>query len=242
MRRLREAVDEAKGQRNAVLQAVARRFSATWEADGAASPALVTIAGKPVAIEIAEVNAPARGHGPRARVGLRFDKVVVRLVGRLRAGLGDAVPNGLMVVVTVTAPIRLPAKTVDALEQKIRLLLARRPHRTAERGRIHGNGVRIQLEKTYSTHAPKVLGFVHNPDSDPRALLETTHALLEVFHRRARRNVPKRFAGDRWLVLVNADEHAHGEVCRVVYSQLRLVTDLKKILMVFRDGHIETLK
>jgi hypothetical protein len=46
-----------------------------------------------------------------AKLRLRFDKVALRLVGGLKAALASVVPEGETVAFTITAPIRLPAKT-----------------------------------------------------------------------------------------------------------------------------------
>ena len=43
-----------------------------------------------------------------AKLRLRFDKVMVRLAGQLKAALGGSVPDGEAVIFTVTAPIKLP--------------------------------------------------------------------------------------------------------------------------------------
>lgn len=103
---------------------------------------------------------------------LRFDKVATRVVERLRAALGKTVPDGMTVLFTIAAPIRVPAKTAAALEDRIRALLKRKSLRRDVTDTIHGNRVRIRLLKDQSARAPKLIGFVHNPDSDPRLLLE----------------------------------------------------------------------
>jgi len=104
------------------------------------------------------------------RHGLRFDKVAIRLVTRLREALTPDVPAGTSVIVTVTAPIRLAAKTTTGLEEKIRALLARRSARDTK-ATVHGNRVRIRIVRGRPRRAPKLIGFVHNPDVDPVMLL-----------------------------------------------------------------------
>jgi hypothetical protein len=107
-----------------------------------------------------------------ARYRLRVDKVAIRLIERLQATLGNAVPEGLIVLVTVTAPIRLPAKTASSLEERIQTLLARGSPRRDVQETIHGNGVRIRFWRGKPALAPRLMGFVHNPDSDARRLLD----------------------------------------------------------------------
>ena len=104
--------------------------------------------------------------------GLRFDKVAVRVIERLRSAVADAVPSGTTVVVTITAPIRLPGITTVALKDKIATLLERRTPGDVKAA-IHGNRVRIRVVKAASRRAPKLVGFVHNPDVDPLPLLDS---------------------------------------------------------------------
>jgi hypothetical protein len=47
----------------------------------------------------------------------------------------------------------------------------------------------------------QVIGFVHNPDSDPDVLLRLTQSLLQHIGAAAGKRAPKKFTGDRWLVV-----------------------------------------
>jgi hypothetical protein len=57
-----------------------------------------------------------------------------------------------------------------ALEDKIRIYLARRSAQVEAKETIHGNQIRSRCEGR-SRRTSKVIGFVHNPDSDPEFLL-----------------------------------------------------------------------
>jgi hypothetical protein len=171
---------------------------------------------------------------------LRFDKVATRLTERLQATLGETVPNGMTVSLTITAPIRLPSKTAAGLEEKIRTLLERGSLGRDRKTTIHGNRVQIRLLRDGSERAPKMIALVHNSDSDPLLLLNMTRELLELMSGEAGRRATTR-AGDRWLVLISTGELSGLEAYRYIYSQLRMVTDFKKILIVFRDGRVGTL-
>jgi threonine dehydrogenase-like Zn-dependent dehydrogenase len=50
-----------------------------------------------------------------------------------------------------------------------------------------------------------------------------------------------KLADDRWLVVVSAREASCLEAYRCIYSQLRMATDFKKIVMVFGDGQVGML-
>src|SRR5690349_8173820 len=83
--------DPVTKEERAALEAVARRFSATWDEDGDFPGAYLTIAGKRIAVDVATLKAV---HGDAAKPRLRFDKVVIHLMDRLQATLGKIVPDG----------------------------------------------------------------------------------------------------------------------------------------------------
>lgn len=110
--------------------------------------------------------------------GLRFDKVALRLVAQMQAELRDDVPIGKTVLVTVSAPIRLPGKTANALEERIRQWLTSPSNAAEFQETINGNRARVRLVIRTSSGTPNVLGFVHNPDVDTTALLSSVESAL----------------------------------------------------------------
>ena len=229
-------------QEQAAIEAVARHFSATWEkAEGEPPDAWVTIAGKRIGVEVTVIEERIAGGGDLARPRLRFDKVALRLLRVLQSALSEAVPDGQAVVLTVTAPIRLASKTAAAVECRIREALARRQGQVEIKDTIHGNRIRIRLVRGVSRRASKVIGFVHNPDTDPDVLLDVTHWLLHRIGSAADKRSPRKFTGDRWLVVVHEHGLPHIETYRQVCSALSLSTDFRKILMVLPGGRVESL-
>jgi hypothetical protein len=237
-RHRQERMRALKKQEQTAIEAVARRFSATWEQSSDSSDAYLMVAGKRVAIDITTLK--RRGAGQTGKPRLRFDKVATRLIERLQATVGETVPDGMTVLLTITAPIRLPSKTAASLEDKIQTLLGRGSPGRDEKDTIHGNRVRIRLLRDESGRAPKMLGFVHNSDSDPLLLLNMPHELLESISSEAGRGAT-RLGGDRWLVVISAGGISSLEAYRYIYSQLRMATDFKKILIVFGDGQLGML-
>jgi hypothetical protein len=233
-------VRDLKKQERTAIEAVARRLSATWEKGSGPPDAYILVAGKRVAVDITTLKRRGTGQGNAAKPRLRFDKVATRLIERLKATLGEIVPDGMTVWLTITAPIRLPSKTAASLEEKIQALLGRGSPGRDEIDTIHGNRVQIRLLRHESERAAKMIGFVHNSDSDPLVLLNMTRELLEVISAEAGRRTP-RPAGQRWLVVIGAVDISWLEAYRHIYSQLRVATDFKKILMVFGDGRVELL-
>jgi hypothetical protein len=167
-------------QERTAIETVARRFSATWEKGSDPPDAYIIVAGKRVAIDITTLKWRGTLTVNAAKPRLRFDKVATRLIERLQATLGKTVPDGMTVLLTITAPIRLPSKTAAALEGKIHTVLGRESPSRDEKITIHGNRVQIRVLRDASERAPKMIGFVHNPDSDPLLLLNMTRELLDV--------------------------------------------------------------
>jgi hypothetical protein len=229
-------------QEQAAIDVVARHFATTWEkADGDSPDAYVTIAGKRIAVEVTAIKQSTAERSGLTKPRLRFDRVALRLVGGLQAALSELVPDGDAVVLTITAPIRLPSKTAAALESKIRDLLARRSARVEIKDTIYGNQIRVRRVKGVSRRMSKVIGFVHNPDPDPDVLLRLTQSLLQHIGAAADKRPPEKFIGDRWLVVASTDGLSYIETYRHVYSQLSISSDFKKILVVLAGGRVETL-
>jgi len=226
-------------QAESAIELIAKRFSATWEvAEAGSSDAYLTIAGRRVAVEVATIGPGGAGW---TKPRLRFDRVALGLIRRLKAGLSDAVPDGESVMLTCTAPIRLPAQTVAALESQVRDALAHRSAPIDIRAELCGNQVRARLVKGVGGRMPKVVGFVHNPEPDPGPLLDLTRSMLQHIGEAADKPAPEGFAGDRWLVLASVDGLEHIETYRQVYAQLSAETGFNEVLMVLADGRVESL-
>jgi hypothetical protein len=231
---------DLKKQKRRAIKAVARRFSATWEENGDSPETEILVAGKRVVVDISTLKVRGSGQSNAATPRLRFDRVATGLIERLQASFEETVPDGMTVLLTITAPIRLPAKTAASLEEKIQALLARGFPRRDEKDTIHGNRVRIRLLRSKSERVPKMIGFVHNSDSDPLLVLNMTRELLELITAAADRRSPG-LAGDRWLVVIGAGGISFLGTNRYIYSQLRMATAFKKIIMAFGDGRVGML-
>lgn len=231
---------DLKKQERAAIEAIARRSSATWEKGGDTPGTLIMVDGKRVAVDITTLKRRGTGRGKAAKPRLRFDKVATRLVERLQTTCSETVPDGMTVLLTITAPIRLPSKTVASLRDKIQTLLGRGSPGRDEKDTIHGNRVWIRLWRDESERAPKMMGFVHNFDSDPLLLLNMTCELLELISAEAGRR-DRGLAGNGWLVVKSTGGISGLEAYRYIYSQLRVPAGFKKILMVFGDGRVGML-
>ncbi len=120
-----------------------------------------------------------RGSGlSAAKLGLRFDRVVVAVLGELRSFSDAATSSGAAILVTISAPIRLPAKTVEALKREISALQSAGAPHADYSATVHGNRVRMRLVRSSSPQAPRLIGLVHNPTSAPTLLLDLAERWL----------------------------------------------------------------
>jgi hypothetical protein len=109
-----------------------------------------------------------------ANIRLRFDKVAMRLMTTLQASLANAIPSGQAVILTVTAPIKHPAKTAAELEVFIR----EDQMLTDGRRLICGNSVGVRCLTNIAVTKPKLLCFVHNEPSDAERILTLAETSL----------------------------------------------------------------
>jgi hypothetical protein len=219
----------------AAIEAVARRFSGNLD-QGPGPKAVLTLGGRRAVLDVMTMRAraPSRARviGPR----LRFDKVALSLVARLRTALWEFVPDDRTIVVTVTAPIRVPAKTAAAVEEKVHRLLTNRARPARLRAMIHGNQVQVRILPGGTRRTSKVVGFVHNPDSDASVLIGLTRRFLACI------GSGRRVAGERWLVIANQAGLLPPETYRHVCSGLALRTVYERLLVVLPGGRIESLR
>jgi len=65
--------------------------------------------------------------------------------------------------------------------------------------------------------------------------------LLQEIGAAADKPQPKKFTGERWLVIADEDGFLQIEIYRQVHAQLSIATGFKKILMVLAGGRVESL-
>jgi len=201
---------------------------------------IIAAAGKRVAVNIAVLKGRVTGRTNAAIPHLRFDKVATRLINRLQAGLHDSVPPGMIVLLTLTAPIRLPSKTAAALQDRINALIQRGAPRRDVKDKICDNRIQVRFLREVPEQAPKMIGFVHNSDSGPLPFFHMTRQLLELAGDEALRRATRR-AGDRWLVVKTSEGSSCLQAYQYIHSRLRMPTGFKKTLIVFGDGRVATL-
>lgn len=118
------------------------------------------------------------GVSRRALPRLRFDRTAQKCVQDLQAFLVSDVPEGAAVIVVISAPIRLPTRTVAAVGVRTRDILSENGIGPTFDETICGNRVRMRVVLGVAREAPKVIVFVCNPVPLPEDLMDLTEALL----------------------------------------------------------------
>lgn len=129
--------------------------------------------------EIAEKIVKANSSST-TKLGLRFDRVVVRLLGNLRFFVEQANANQKIILMTISAPIKLATKTEKELKSKIKDLLNRKDHDQDLSFSIFQNEVRLRIMEFQLNKSHKFVGLVHNPRTDPELLLDFATRWLHV--------------------------------------------------------------
>jgi len=104
---------------------------------------------------------------------LRFDRVAQRVVRSLQEALVSVPSDKTALVVTVTAPIRLPGRTVGELGASLHRSLIRNFDKM-----VCGNRVRARLVRRDVEGGPRVIVFIHNPEPAPTGLFKLVEASL----------------------------------------------------------------
>ena len=223
------------------IGAVARHFSATWQSGEGPPDAYVTVGGRRIALDVAvlALQRPRRKRVAKAR--LREDVVARRVLRDIEGAMRAHVPDGKTIILTLGAPIRVPKKLLAALTNMLLTYLESGAKEVEEKKTILGNRVRFRVLNDNSKWNAKVIGFVFSGDPEPGILANAMRSLHDEIAAKAKRRMPKRFSGDRWLVLDNDHSIADIKTYRRAYSQLSLPHNFRKILMVLDGGRVEAL-
>ena len=120
---------------------------------------------KNIAERIAEANKTTI-----KKLGLRFDKVAVRLLISLKTSVD--IPKGRAVLWTITAPIKLPAKTEIEISQQMNNILESSVRNEDFQSTICQNQIHIRVIDLPANQVDRIVGFVHNPESSSKQLLD----------------------------------------------------------------------
>lgn len=233
-------MSESKNAQQSAIEAVARKFKATWQSAEGPPDAYLTARGRKIALDVALIDPLRPRQKPAAGAArLREDKVAQRVLRDINSALHAHVPAAKTIILTLGAPIKLPNKLVAALASVLLAYLKAGAAEVDEKKTILGNRVRFRVME--AKWATKVIGFVFTGDPAPSTLANTLRSLHDEIAAKTKMRPPKKFTGDRWLVLHSDHWIADIKTYRYALSQLSLPHDFSEVLMVFDRGRIEPL-
>lgn len=121
--------------------------------------------------EIAEKIAKEKGI-TISKLGLRFDKVAVRFLNNIRSAITKDIPDGTMMLLTITAPIKLPQKTEIEICEQISDFINTNKLQTSRKIIAFYNKIHIKIIDVSKKQTERFVGFVHNPEIDSVQLLD----------------------------------------------------------------------
>jgi hypothetical protein len=214
------------------IEALARQCASPWQTGEGPPDAYLTVRGRRIALDVAVMAEPGPRRKRVARARLREDAVARRVVRDLEGAVRPHVPNGKTVIVTLGAPIKVAKKLVADLTNELLGYLERGAQDIDEKRTILGNRVRFRVLETDSKWKVGVIGFVFTGDLAPSALAKALLALHGEIGAKAKRRMPDRFAGERWLLLVSDDWIGDVRTFRRAYSVLPPQQGFRRIWMV----------
>ena len=114
----------------------------------------------------------AKANGVRlSELGLRFDKVALRLLRSLQNEIAKEELKTRTIVLTITAPIKLPARTEYELMKQIKAIVASGKKNNSSRS-ILGNRIRVITQSLES--GIHFIGLVHNQNVSSTTLVNMT--------------------------------------------------------------------
>lgn len=201
----------------------------------------MTVGGRRIALDFAVIASQRPGRTRAAKTRLREDVVARRVLRDLQNALSAHVPDGKTLIVTLGAPIKVPKKLLAALASVLPSYLESGAEEVEAKKTILGNRVRFRILKDSSTWNTNVIGFVFSGDPEPGILAGAMRSLHDEIAAKAKRHMPEKFAGDRWLVLGCDHWIADIKTYRRAYSLLSHRHQFRKILMVLDGGRVEVL-
>lgn len=140
-------------------------------------------------------------------------------------------------IVTVTAPVRLGGRTAAAIAGRIRDGLGRGDVSAT----IHGNRVRLRCIPGVPKQMPRLIGFVHNSETEAGPILDLVQSVVRGVGEAMRIRAPRSAARECWLVLANPNGHPYADTCRRILEQIAMPVGFAKVLVVLPDGKVEDL-
>lgn len=104
------------------------------------------------------------------KLGLRFDRVALDLIDQVEQSSALYIPKDKVLLIGVTAPIRLPSQTIAIMNDKIAKHFLKKNPKQSFRIQAFSNVIQSHLIEKTKYKNNRVICFVHNPTSNVQEL------------------------------------------------------------------------
>jgi hypothetical protein len=214
------------------MNALANHYSGRWWPGEDPPDAYIQTAGVVCAVEVStltqQISDGKGGFKPR----LSQDTAAIRLIDSLNKGLHSEIPDDVIVILTLAAPVDKTGKVRAFLQERIRTLVAEGRYDSFSED-VFGNEVGIRLVSVETPSEKKVVGAVTNRGSSTNIMVNAQSILEERVLTKATKCGSLNFEGPLWLALINdywlADASSYHQAALSLYvdhpfSQILLIS------------------
>jgi hypothetical protein len=170
---------------------------------------------------------------------LSEDAAAVWVAQTLNAELQSSIPDGRVVMLTLTSPVFKAKRTKDLLKEKIIECVSNAGESQCEVS-ILDNKINIHV-MPYDGPSAKVLGAIASANSSPDILKNAWAILEDRIAVKAVKCSSLAFAGNKWLALLNDYWLADSDTYRQAFGLFSVDHPFEKILLVSTEGAITVL-
>jgi hypothetical protein len=225
-----------------VIRAITAHFGGAWSPGQNPPDAYLAVDQETVAVEISTLTQHVTDERGGTKSRLSEDMTALRLAEELNEELREAIPSGLVVVLTMRAPILEARRTKEELRKRIMMHVTNNAGREIDLDEtILGNRIGITLGSHDGPDKKKVVAAVDNRKSDPHIASNARHILEERIATKTKKCSALALNGPVWLALLNDYFLASVETYRQAFAQIQHPHIFDKILLISGDGSVTTL-
>lgn len=224
-----------------VIRSVANHFLGTWWPGENPPDAYLQVGTEITAVEISTLTQHVNdGHGD-SKPRLSEDSTAIWLANALNEELQALVPNGWLVMVTLTSPILKAKKVKTQLKERISNLVSSVCDCEAKEV-ILGNRIDVRVVADDRPSGKKVVGIITNANSSPDILRNAWNILEDRIVVKATKCKSLPFVGPKWLALLNDYWLADNDTYQQAFDSFSADHPFEKILLVSGNGSVAVLR
>ena len=223
-----------------VICSVAAHFSGTWWPGEDPPDAYLRVGDEVAAIEISTLTQHVSDGRGGSKPRISEDSTAIWLANQMNEELRASVPDGRVVMLTLTSPILKARRVKTRLKGEIANLVSRACE-SAVVEVILGNRIEIQIVADDRPSGKKVVGIVTNANSSPDILRNAWGILEDRIVVKASKCGSLAFAGPKWLALLNDYWLADNETYQQAIELFSVDHPFEKILLVSGNSSVAVL-